>query len=96
VTFLLDTSVAIHLRDRDPNVLEKLDALSGPFVLSVISRIELENGVYRGREVSAARRGRLDLLLSAIEVLPFDDLTADAYSAILAAVGNLDERSSIG
>ena len=45
--FLLDTNVLIHLRDGDPAVSAKVADLSGAVLMSVVSRVELEGGVYR-------------------------------------------------
>ena len=42
MAFLLDTNVAIHLRDGDPMVTQKVAALEGAVLISV-----LEGGVYR-------------------------------------------------
>ena len=39
---MLDTNVAIHLRDGDAVVDERVDALSPPLLLSIVSRVELE------------------------------------------------------
>jgi predicted nucleic acid-binding protein len=85
--FLLDTNVAIHLRDGDAAVTAKVAALEGAALLSVITRVELEGGVYRDRSDMAARRARLDTMLSALPVVAFDDSAADAYSAIVGRVG---------
>ena len=85
--YVIDTSVAIHLRDGDRRVRERTDALNDTLLLSAISRVELESGVYRDPSQAAARRGRVDLLLTAIPVLPFDDDAAAAYGAIVSALG---------
>ena len=49
MAFLLDTNVAIHLRDGDPLVTRKVAALQGAVLMSIVTRVELEGGVYRGR-----------------------------------------------
>jgi predicted nucleic acid-binding protein len=85
--FVIDTSVAIHLRDGDRSVRTRLGQLNDSLLLSVISRVELEGGVHRDPSQAAARRLRVDLLLAAIPVLPFDDDAAAAYGAIVAALG---------
>jgi predicted nucleic acid-binding protein len=84
---VIDTSVAIHLRDRDPFVRAQLDLLDDDILLSIVSRVELEGGVYREPSRSAARRARLDLMLAAIPVLPFNDAAALAYGVIVSALG---------
>ncbi len=85
--FVIDTSVAIHLRDKDPTIGGKLGSLDDVLLLSVISRVELENGVRRDPAGAAERRARLDLMLAALPVLTFDTACADAYRAIVEAAG---------
>lgn len=55
--------------------------------LSIVSRVELEVGVYRDKAQTAARRLRLDALLSVVPVLAFDEASADAYRRIVEAIG---------
>ncbi|WP_297512917.1 PIN domain-containing protein [uncultured Caulobacter sp.] len=87
MAFLLDTCVAIGLRDGDPAVTEKIAALDGAILLSVVSRVELEGGVYRDPADVGTRRARLDAILAALPVLAFDDQAAEAYRAIVEAAG---------
>lgn len=84
---MLDTNVAIHLRDGDPAVTGKVAALGDGVMLSVVTRVELEGGVYRDPTLAAIRRPRLDAILAALPVLPFGEDAADAYRTILQAVG---------
>jgi predicted nucleic acid-binding protein len=81
LAFLLDTDVAIHLRDGDELVTAKVAALS------VVSRVELEGGVYRDISQASIRRPRLDAILAAFPVLAFDDTAADAYRRIVESAG---------
>ena len=87
MAYVLDTNVAIHLRDDDDVVTTRVAALDGAVLLSVVTRVELEGGVYRDPAYSAVRRARLDTLLSAIPTLAFDGAAADVYSAIVAHAG---------
>lgn len=87
MAFLLDTNVAIHLRDGDAAVMQKVAGLQGAVLISIVTRVELEGGVYREPSQAPLRRARLDAMLSAIPVLAFDDDAAQAYSAIVASVG---------
>jgi tRNA(fMet)-specific endonuclease VapC len=87
VAFLLDTNVAIHLRDGDPMVAQKVAALEGAVLISIVTRVELEEGVYREPAQPPIRRARLDAMLSAIPALAFDDLAAKTYAAIVASAG---------
>ena len=60
MAFLLDTNVAIHLRDGDPAVTQKVVALQGAVLISIVTRVELEGGVSgsgaRAYSQGAARR----------------------------------------
>ena len=87
MAYVLDTSVAIHLRDGDPAVTGKVAALQGAVLMSVITRVELEGGVYREPAHAPVRRARLDAMLRAIPTLAFDDLAAQAYASIVASAG---------
>lgn len=87
MAFLLDTNVLIRLRDGDLEIADRIAALDGAILLSIVSRIELEGGVYRDPSQASARRPRLDAILQALPVLAFDAVDADAYRAIVEAVG---------
>jgi predicted nucleic acid-binding protein len=85
--YLLDTNIAIHLRDGDPLVTGKIAALEGAVLLSIITQVELEGGVHREPSEAGVRRARLDVMLDALPVLDFDREAADAYRAIVEAAG---------
>jgi tRNA(fMet)-specific endonuclease VapC len=87
VAFLLDTDVAIHLRDADPDITTKVAGLEGAVMISIITRVELEGGVYRDPANQQIRRARLDVLLAAVSTLVFDEASADAYADIVANAG---------
>ena len=87
MSFVLNTNVAIHLRDGDPVVAERVARLEGAVLLSVVTRVELEGGVYRDPVDAPLRRVRLDAVLSAIPTLAFDDAAADAYRTIVERAG---------
>lgn len=87
MAFLLDTDVAIHLRDGDPAITAKVDALDDAVLMSIVTRVELEGGVYREPVHAQVRRGRLDAILAAIPTIAFDDAAADAYGDIVARAG---------
>ena len=87
MAYLLDTNVAIHLRDGDAAVTARVAALDGAVLLSIVTRVELERGVHREPRFAALRRARLDAMLAAIPTLAFDDTAADAYGAIVAHAG---------
>jgi predicted nucleic acid-binding protein len=87
LVYLLDTNVLIRLRDGDAEVVAKIGALEGPVLMSVVSRVELDGGVYRDPVWIDVRRARLAAVLSSIPALSFDEPEADAYRAIVEAAG---------
>ena len=87
MAFILDTNVAIELRDGNEALTARIAALDGAVMLSIVSRVELEGGVYRDPAQAGLRRPRLDAILSVLPVLPFDDAAADAYRTIVEAAG---------
>jgi tRNA(fMet)-specific endonuclease VapC len=87
MTILIDTDIAIHWRDGHMGVRDRILALGARPVLSAISRIELENGVYRDPAQTTARRARLDVMLRWLEVMDFTQNEIAAYSRTLATAG---------
>lgn len=87
MAFLLDTNVAIHVRDGDAAITRKVTALDGAVLLSIVTRVELEGGVYREPNHAAMRRARLDVMLSALPCLVFDEAAAVQYGQIVAHAG---------
>lgn len=87
MTSLIDTDVAIHLRDRKGAVLKRLDSLDAKPALSVVTLVELEAGVHARPEYRQMRRDRVDAMARAMDVLPFDEACASAYGRIVAAAG---------
>lgn len=87
MAFLLDTDVAIHLRDGDPEITDRIAALDDAVLMSIVTRVELEGGVYREAAHAGIRRARLDAILAAVPTLAFDDAAAEAYGAIVAGAG---------
>ena len=84
---LLDTNVAIYLRDGDPAITDKVAALNDAVLMSIVTCVELEGGVYREPAHALLRRARLDAILEAIPTIAFDDEAAEAYGAIVAQAG---------
>jgi predicted nucleic acid-binding protein len=88
LTTLIDTNVAIYLRDRDAEILARLDALPDVLSLSIVSRVELEGGVGTPfPDLRARRRASLALLLLNVQQLNFDAACATAYAGIIATIG---------
>lgn len=84
---LLDTGVAICLRDGDPRIIDRFERLDVRPFLSVVSRVELEGGVYAKPAFTAVRRRSLDVLLEILPVLDFDFEMAAVYGQIVAGQG---------
>jgi tRNA(fMet)-specific endonuclease VapC len=86
-THLLDTDVAIHWRDGNREVEDRIAGLSICPSISILTQVELEGGVVRAPELASIRRANVDAMLAAIRVLPFDYPCALAYREILAVTG---------
>ena len=84
---LFDTDILIHLRDGEPTVWERVHDLGPPVSISIITRVELENGVQADAKWAGTRRAALDKILSEISVLDFTDTELRHYCEILEAVG---------
>ena len=69
--FLIDTNIAIHLRDLHDEVTERVASLDGLPLLSIVSRVELEGGVIRFPELREFRRSRVDSITRNLAVLDF-------------------------
>ena len=85
MTILLDTSVAIPVRDGDPAVLSRLAKLEETLAVSIVTVVELQGGL--AMDDSAVRRARLDLLLRELRVLAFGQREAAAYGGIVMKAG---------
>lgn len=84
---LLDTSVAIGLRDGDSDIIARFERLEVRPFLSVVSRVELQGGVYAKPALTAKRRQSLDVLLEILPVLDFDFEMGTVYGRIIAERG---------
>lgn len=87
MAFMLDTDVAIHLRDGDPTMTAKVAQVGDAVLMSIVTRVELEGGVHRDPLQASIRRARLDAILAAIPTIAFDDAAAAEYGAIVANAG---------
>ena len=84
---LIDTNIAIHMRDRDSAILDRIDLIEELPKLSIVSRIELEGGVYAQPQFSSTRRFAMDILLQRHEFLDFNSACGDAYRHIVEQCG---------
>ena len=91
---LIDTDVAIALRDAHPETLRLIGDLPELPVISMITRIELENGVNAKPEFERPRRRLLDRFLETIAVEMFTQTDIIAYGAIIYNL-NYDRRTTL-
>lgn len=94
LAFLIDTNVAIYLRDGEPSVAAKMRELGPPLALSIVSRVELENGVYKDPKWTAERRATLDKILTRIMTIEFGELELAGYRSIVETIGYSRARVS--
>lgn len=87
MTFIIDTNVAINLRDGEAGVAARIRQLSLQPMISALTRVELEGGVYRNPDEAAVFRSRLDLMLTQFEQLPFTSEEASVYGRIVEQCG---------
>lgn len=89
----IDTNIAIALRDNDPDTRERIRALGRFPVISMISRIELENGVNIEPAGANVRRHLLERLLEALHVEMFTAADIYAYGQIVYDLGHDRQRT---
>lgn len=94
MALLLDTSVAIPLRDGDETVVARAFKLPVAPYFSILTVVELEGGVNANPPLAIARRAGLDALWGNVDVLPFDELELAAYRGIVEQIG-YDRRTVI-
>lgn len=83
----VDTNIAIALRNVNKETHLRVMALGQMPVISMITRIELENGVERAPEFAQTRRRLLDRLLETLPVEMFTDADILAYGTIVNDLG---------
>jgi tRNA(fMet)-specific endonuclease VapC len=84
---LLDTNVAMHVRDRTSGIKGRIASLGVRPKLSLLTWVELEGGVPKFGELSLDRRRSIDALLQSFDFLPCDAPVVRAYARIIAAAG---------
>jgi predicted nucleic acid-binding protein len=87
VISILDTNIAVYIRDGDPVLRARASKLPVHPVISVLTRVELEAGVYRDPAEALLLRARTDLLLSQLIELPFTSAEAKVYGRIIERSG---------
>lgn len=87
MAWILDSCIAIDLRDSRGDIVSRVTALPVRPVISAITKVELEGGVYADPVQSDRRRRALDAVLANLEIIDFDSEMADAYGVIVAKHG---------
>ena len=87
MAYLIDTNIAIHLRDGEAKVLSRFAEHTGGVAMSALTLTELERGLYKSPALTAQRTPRLESVLRHIPVLPYDQAAALAYGRIIAQRG---------
>ena len=87
VAYLVDTNIAIHLRDGLEPVMAKMAEHSGDVALSALRLGDLQRGLYRSPGDEGRRRSRLATILLSMPVLSFDAAAAETYARIIAKSG---------
>ncbi len=90
----IDTDVAIALRDAHPATLRLIDELPDLPVISMITRIELENGVNADPSQAPLRRRLLVRFLQTIATQMFTDADILTYGKIVYNLG-YDRRTTL-
>jgi predicted nucleic acid-binding protein len=83
LAWLIDSDVAIHLRDGSPSISARIAELDALPVMSVVTLVELEAGAAE----DALRAALLARLRRSIPALPFGEPEAEAYGRIVARQG---------
>jgi predicted nucleic acid-binding protein len=87
LAYLLDTSVVIQLRDGDEAFRSRLATVDETPAISVITRVELEGGVYANPAFTLKRRKAVDALLREFVLLDLTDEIAALYGTIIERAG---------
>lgn len=83
---LLDTSIAITIRDRGL-AASRMQALTAVPSICIFTLIELEGGIHARPEFTQARQRRLEVMLDSMATLPFDPAVIPVYGQIVSALG---------
>ena len=87
MAYLLDTTVAVELRDGDRIFRSHLASVDETPSISAITRVELEGGIYAHAALAEKRRRAVDALLREFVVLDFTNDIAAAYGEIARQAG---------
>lgn len=94
MSYLLDTNIAIYMREGFADIVRRVEQLPRKPFLSAVTRVELEGGVYARPDEQKARRMAVDAMLRMLPVLDFDFDMSGVYGQIVAKSG-FDRRKVI-
>lgn len=84
---LIDTNIAIHVRDNDRIIIDTLVLRGERPVISLVTLIELEGGTFADPSRADERRTGLASLLRQVTVQPIDRIVVEEYGAIVRRTG---------
>jgi predicted nucleic acid-binding protein len=87
LAYLLDTTVAVELRDGDRAFRSHLASVDETPSISAITRVELEGGIHAHAALAEKRRLAVDALLREFIVLDFTNEIAATYGKIVRQAG---------
>jgi len=87
VPYLIDTNIAIYLRDGEAEIARRVLGRGEPPAISLFTLVELEGGIYVDPTLAAVRRSRVDAMLTEIRVLALDAAVVAAYGQIVRTRG---------
>ena len=87
MSVLIDTNIAIHLRDGDEEIVRRVAELDEIPLISIVTQIELEGGIAAKPLLAEIRRRALTRILASTKVLDFEADMASVYRTILQAAG---------
>lgn len=87
MSFLLDSNIAIYLREGVVDIVRRVDGLPQKPFLCAITRVELEGGVYADADLRVRRRHAVDALLLMLPMVDFDVEMSAVYGKILEKTG---------
>ena len=88
MNLLIDTNIAIHIREGDSAVVERFARLRSVPSVSIVTMVELYGGVAAASpELKETREVMTRAMTSKFTILPFDADAAKAYLAIVTRLG---------
>jgi tRNA(fMet)-specific endonuclease VapC len=87
VPYLIDTNIAVHLRDGDREIRRRIIGLGDAPAISIVTLVELEGGIHAKPALAEVRRARVEAMLTETRVVPFNASVVASYGEIVRARG---------